>query len=290
MNVIASIVRGVSLVVAALTAAATPATPAQLCTLQDPRLTESSGLAVSGATLYTHNDSGDGPRFFALDRGCRTVATYTLVGAGAVDWEDMARGAGALWLGDIGDNGSSRASVVVYRVPEPGSRPAVQRVAASAYRFRYEDGPHDAEALLVHPGTGQLFVVTKTYTGTAGVYAAPQHPSLHAVNVLTGVGTLRLRPSGTAGGPLGVVGQLAVTGGDVSADGERVVVRTYTDAYEWTVTGGDLAGAFAGSPSRTSLPATDQGEAISYDSDGRSWITTSEGAGAVVHRIARRPS
>jgi hypothetical protein len=266
-----------------------PAAPADplLCHLQDRRITESSGVAVSPGVIWTHNDSGDGARFFALDRSCRTLATYTVAGGRATDWEDMARGAGALWFGDIGDNDAERSGVVVYRVPEPSARPAVQSVRATAYRFRYDDGPHDAEALLVEPRTGQVFVVTKSFLGKASVYAGPLAPSASSTNVLTKVGSFRLSPSGTAGGPAGVAGQVSVTGGDISPRGDRIVVRTYTDAYEWVVTGGDVAAAFEGEPVRTELPETEQGEAIAYDTDGRSWVTTSEGTGAPVHRIAR---
>jgi hypothetical protein len=32
--------------------------------------------------------------------------------------------------------------------------------AARAYRLRYPDGPHNAEVLLVHPRTGDLYIVT----------------------------------------------------------------------------------------------------------------------------------
>ena len=105
--------------------------------------------------------------------------------------------------------------------------------------------------------------------------------------LLTEVASFRLTPSGTPGGPVGPVGQVSVTGADISPDAERVVVRTYTDAYEWVVRDGDVAAAFAGEPTRTALPETEQGEAIAYDTDGRSWVTTSEGNGAPVHRLAR---
>ena len=109
---------------ALLATAGAPATAADplLCALQDERLTESSGVAVGRDVLWTHNDSGDSARFFALDRRCRTVGTFTVAGATATDWEDMARGAGALWFGDIGDNASTRAEIAVWRVPEPRTR------------------------------------------------------------------------------------------------------------------------------------------------------------------------
>ena len=272
--------------VAAPDAAAT-AVPTTLCSLQDSRITESSGLAVGDGVLWTHNDSGDSARFFALDRSCRTRATFNVSGVTATDWEDMARGAGALWFGDTGDNASTRSEVLVQRVAEPRVTPGTHTVRATTYRFRYEDTAHDAETLLVHPRTGQLFVVTKTYLGLATVYAAPRHPSASAVNVLTRVGSFTIAPSGTSGGPIGPPGQLSATAGDINPSADRVVVRTYTDAYEWTVRGGDVVAAFVVQPTRTALPETSQGEAIAYDTDGRSWLTTSEGKGAPVHRIAR---
>lgn len=263
------------------------AAPTTLCSLQDDRLTESSGLAVlSDGSLVTHNDSGDAARFFVLDRRCRTTAVHTL-SADASDWEDMARGGGALWFGDIGDNAMTRADVVVQRVAERSLRRKGGAVPATAYRLVYPDGAHDAETLLAHPRTGRLFVVTKAYTGTSLVYAAPEVLSATAPNALVRVGQFQVLPSGTTGGPIGPVGQLSTTGGDISPRLDRVVVRTYTDAYEWTVSGGDVAGAFAASPRRTPLPETTQGEAIAYDRDGTTLLTTSEGAGAPVHRLTR---
>lgn len=283
-----------------LTVAALPAQAGaqEVCRFQDPRITESSGLVLSSSTdrvLFTHNDSGDEARFFAVDDRCRTLATYVLPGVDASDWEDMARGPGpggdpALWFGDIGDNAMLRGEIVVQRVAEPvptrrSAKPVP--IASTAFRLAYEDGPHDAETLLADPRTGRLLVVTKTFVGAAAVYAAPAVLDPTAVNVLTRVGELALPPSGTAGGPVGPFGQLATTGGDVARDGSRVVVRTYTDAYEWQVRDGDLAGAITltAPRTRTALPPTAQGEAIGYAADSRTLWVSSEGAGAPVHRL-----
>jgi hypothetical protein len=38
---------------------------------------------------------------------------------------------------------------------------------AVRYDLQYEDGPHDAEALLIHPKTGHLFIVTKSLAGSS---------------------------------------------------------------------------------------------------------------------------
>jgi hypothetical protein len=260
----------------ALLAALLVASPSPtLCHLQDTRIQESSGVAVSPGVLWTHNDSGDTARFFALDRHCRTLATYDVTNETARDWEDMARGGGYLWFGDIGDNRSTRTSIAVVRVPEPHVSPGSHAVMATVFRFTYPDGPHDAETLLLHPRTGQLYFVTKTLLGPAGVYAAPLHPSVGKLNPLTEVGTVSAGLMGT------------FTSGDINADATRLVLRTYSEAFEWRLDGGDVVQALKGTPTVTDLPPTDQGEAIAYDTDGRSWITTSEGKGAPVDRVAR---
>lgn len=53
-------------------------------TIEDPRITESSGLAASRAhpgIYWTHNDSDDGPYVYAVDsRTGKTVATITMKG------------------------------------------------------------------------------------------------------------------------------------------------------------------------------------------------------------------
>jgi hypothetical protein len=267
-------------------------------TFADPRISESSGLASSSTPgiLFTHNDSGDDARFFAVDDQGRTRTVYTLPGVQARDWEDMARGPdergrSSLWLGDIGDNNATRdRGLLVHRVrePAPGSREQVTTEQPTSFRLRYPDGPGDAETLLVHPRTGRLYVVTKPLAGPAKVYAAPAVLDAGGPNALELVASVDLDPTGTPGGPgIGGLAQLLVTAGDIAPDGSRVALRTYTDLYEWPLEGDDLAGAFASGPAVTPLPETRQGEGLAYSADGRAVLVSSEGEGAPVHRLTR---
>lgn len=277
----------------ALALAASPASaygPADLlCSFDDPRITESSGVASSARSdgvFYTHNDSGGGPVFFALNTACETLASYTVDGALASDWEDMARAGEMLLLGDIGDNARARPAVTVYEVPEPVVDEAGRRVSGRArpsrtFHLVYEDGPRDAETLLADPATGLPAVVSKEASGASGVYrteviatldGGPRGPQV--VGLLRRVGTLPLDELG---------GDVLATGGDVSPEGDRLVVRTYYEAYEWTLEDGDLASASA--PVRIELPKTRQAEAICYTRDGTALLTTSEGTFAPVHRV-----
>ncbi|MGH9024165.1 MAG: hypothetical protein ACRDV9_13870, partial [Acidimicrobiia bacterium] len=248
----------------------------QRCHLGDRQIAESSGVASaswSDDVVWTHNDSGDRPRFFAVSTtSCATLAVYAVSGAEAVDWEDMARSERTLYLGDIGDNAGRRPSVTVYEVAEPGADDPAGTVPPTARRvLRYPDGAHDAESLLVDPTTGRLVVVTKVATGRSGVYRAPPG----------GDGVMEKLAEVTVTGlaPL-------TTGADATA--ERIIVRTYFDAYEWDVLPGDtLAGALARRPAPVALPITLQGEAIAYTRDGQGLWTTSESEGAPVHLLRR---
>ena len=263
---------------------------------QDPRIAESSGLATAsqGDLVYTHNDSGDEARVFAVGLDGVTRTTYVLPGLEPRDWEDMARGPdeqgrSSLWLGDIGDNNAARTNgLLVHRIAEPPPTDAEQVVteAPTSFRLRYPDGPRDAESLIVHPVTGRLYVVTKPLAGTAGVYEAPAPLDAGRPNVLELVAEARTGATGTPGGPgIGGIANYLVTAGDIAPDGRRVALRTYTDLYEWTVPGDDLAAAFDGEPTIMPLPQTRQGEGLAYAPDGGSVLVSTEGPAGEVHRI-----
>lgn len=271
-----------------------------LCRFQDPAINESSGLAASSRSrdyFFTHNDSGDNARIFAVDRRGRTLATFRVPGADNEDWEDMARGRDAagrpvLLLGDIGDNRRERSFLTIYQTPEPEvdpTRTGVKRATERAVRFdvRYPDGPHDAETLLCDLATGRIFIVTKGIRSSA-VYASKGRLRANEPNVLSKVSWVRFMSlPATTLALSDQLGRLLATGGDLSPDGSHVVVRTYTDAYEWKVVGKDVAAAFRTAPTRLPLPDTSQGEAAAYGSDGKSILFSSEKRNAPVHELTR---
>ncbi|MBV9926257.1 MAG: hypothetical protein JOZ96_14650 [Acidobacteria bacterium] len=259
-----------------------PAQPVQLATLEDARIRESSGLVASRRNpglFWTHNDSGDGPFIYAFDRAGRSRGAWRVEGADALDWEDIAAGPGPvqgqsyLYVGDIGDNERKLPFIVVYRFPEPDARePAYGREPrptepAEAIRLKYPDGAHNAEALAVHPTTGDIYVITKA-NAEAGVYklAAPFDPK--ALNILTKVATLR--------GP-DFFGTL-VTGADISPDGRRAALCDYAQGYELTLPPGAASfdEIWKQKPVALSLGARLQGESVAYRLDGAALLATSE--------------
>ena len=242
--------------------------------ISDPRITESSGLAASllhPGVLWTHNDSGDDPRIFAIAPDGSTAATFTLPDAPARDWEAISSGRDAdgrpvLWIGDIGDNLGVWRSVRVLKVREP----EVLRDGAlewTRYDLAFADGPRNAEALLADPATGRLYVASKETSG-AGLYAAPSPLVAGSRNTLRRVGDV---PS-------------VITDGAFSADGSRVALVDYVYAWVYRWTGDGLAP----DPQRILLPARGQGESVAWTDDGSALLVGSEGVRSPIWRVPVR--
>jgi hypothetical protein len=261
-------------------------TPVHLANLEDRAIDESSGIVASRRNpdlFWTHNDSGSGPFLYAFDREGRERGTWRVTGAKANDWEDIASGPGAekgqtyLYVGDIGDNSRERQEIVVYRIAEPAVTATVDNWSdaqptepAEAIRLRYADGKHDAEALAVHPVTGDLYVITKTMNATsaAGVYKLAAPFSTSTVNTLDKVGEIRL-PSIFPG---------MMTGADISPDGRKVILCDYLNAYEMSLPegSGGFDEVWKQTPVIVKLGGRRQGEAVCYRLDGRAILATSE--------------
>jgi hypothetical protein len=262
---------------AAAPSAAPPATaaakPVTRCTVTDARLPEISGLVVVGDKMLAMNDGGDRVSVYLLDSACR-VATVHTAGVDPYDPEDLAVGRdGTVWLADTGDNRTDRPTVALIAVRPNGT--------TGVYRLTYPDGPHDAEALLLTPD-GTPYIVTKEVLGASGVYRPLAKLVSGGTVGLGKVSTVNVTLTGTPGGPVGRAGQLMITGGAIAADGSRLALRTYTDAYVWPMSGSDVVAALSAHPIRIPLPASPQGEAISFSADGKQLVVASEGLPSAV--------
>ncbi|MEV4438140.1 hypothetical protein AB0K09_03840 [Streptomyces sp. NPDC049577] len=231
-------------------------------TIEDSRIKESSGLAASRAypgVYWTHNDSGDGPYVFAVDgRTGRTLARVTLDGVNTRDAEAISLGPdGNLYLGDIGDNlGGSWPEVWIYRFPEPKELKDTT-VTPVRYTVRYDDGPRDAESLMVHPKTGRVYIVSKKRSGKGALYEAPEQLSASGVNTFRRVADINVW----------------ATDGAFSPDGTRLVVRGYFEAREYRWQNGRPQEI-----GRPEVPLQRQGESVTFTPDGRTLMYGSEGA------------
>lgn len=246
-------------------------------------INEASGLALSAArpgVVYVHNDSGDSARFFAITQAGADLGAFALEGAAAFDWEDMALGPcspggpSCLYFADTGDNKRQRASVTLYRVPEPASLDAsIKSFASDAIPFVYPDGPHDAEALLVHPTTGVVTIVTKVKDGRSLVFELPMPltPGQKATAVRVG----EMEPP--RGSP-------RITSGAVHPQGKGVLLRTYTHLFYYAMAPGQTAAqAVLGAACEMPVADESQGESVAWLPSGDGYVTVSEGTNAPLH-------
>ena len=241
---------------AAGTARATEAPePEKVFTVSDHRIVESSGLSwldVDGERYtVTVNDSGDTGQVFTLDAEGRTVGTTTFTPSPR-DVEALAPADdGHVWVGDIGDNLRARDFVLLTRVPVgPGDRAAESPVRRELV---YPDRARDAEALLAHPGTGELFVVTKSVL-EGRVYAVPFGTEARSEQGRSTLVDLAAAPS-------------LITDGAFWPGGDFVLLRNYTHAHLLTFPEWDLVGSFE-------LPEQPQGEGVTVLPDGEILLST----------------
>ena len=146
-----------------------------------PALAEVSGLVKSarGDFFWTHNDSGDAPRLFAIDAegaplwpAWRRLAAadwpgHAIANAAHFDWEAITLHEGVLYIADVGNNGNARRDLGVYVVHEPDPL-AVDKMRALLFLpIRYPDQVEhpgatwhfDCESVFV--ADGKLHFITK---------------------------------------------------------------------------------------------------------------------------------
>lgn len=265
--------------------------PTVVGTVTSQSLPEISGMVASRSqpgVFWVHNDSGGQPRVYAINEQGTLRAGYQLMGAQAVDWEDIAIGPGPnpgqdyLYLGDIGDNSEQADLAIVYRIPEPtvpaSSGGLVQVGGVEAFGFRYANGnTHNAEALLVDPFNGDVIIFTKSASGNSSIYRASPPFVSGQVHDTTLLGVIDFTVPGYPG-----TGE--VTGGDISPTGD-VLIRTYYVAYFWPrPPGAGFVATLNGGACATVLQGEPQGEAIAFRPGQRSWYTVSEGANQPIYR------
>ena len=255
---------------------------------------ESSGIAASrcqDGVLWTHNDSGDDAFIYAINTTGESLGTWRVPDIQNVDWEDIASykdGSGKcyVYIGEIGDNKSRRAEHAVYRVAEPDALHAnkgssrkdpLSTGPADVVRFSYPDYNQDAETLMVHPQTGDIYVITKRVSGPAGVYRLGPDFGSNSTNRLEKITELSVPaiPNGL------------LTGGDISPDGRRVILCDYTQGYELRLPDGDanFDDIWQQTPEPVELGKRAGGEAITYSLDGTSIFATSEGKNSPVIQV-----
>lgn len=266
----------------------------EIAVLEDKNVNESSGVTASrknAGMFWTHNDSGGGAFIYAFDTKGKRRGVWRVTGAENTDWEDIAIFTkdqnSYLYIGDIGDNDKKRESIIVYRIVEPDVKKedanatkskALETDKAEMIRLQYPDGKHDAETLLVHPMTGDIYVVTKTSKSAAAIYKV-SNPSVSETNKLVKISDVSV-PSIMKG---------FLTGGAISPDGRRVILCDYFAGFEFVLPANSTKfdDIWKAKPLTVNIGQRQQGEAVCYASDGKAIYSTSEKTPAPLFEVRR---
>jgi hypothetical protein len=249
--------------------------------VESPNLVEASGLAYSRTTpgvMWSHNDSRDGPRLYALGTDGSDLGTFEVTGGFAFDWEDIGAGPDSngegsyLYVGDIGDNFDIRDGLItLHRVQDMDPADMTDAFPESApIALVYPDGGFNAEALFIDPVDPAVYVITKSRT-EAFVYRG----SIELVE-----GALEMELVAT------LFLDAEVSGADISADGSLIALRGYNTVWMWHRTNGQtIAQALGTEPCEAPSPNERQGESIAIDPELNYW-TLSEGTNKDINFIA----
>lgn len=233
------------------------------------QIIEASGIADSKANpgfLWVHEDSGNPPQLHLLSHNGKKKKTIYLKNAANRDWEDMALANGPLperkyiYLGEIGDNNAVHGEVSFYRFEEP-SFTADTITEYDVIRFKYEDGPRDAEAFLVDNDSRDIFIITKREKKSR-VYQLIYPYRLSEINEARFV--LELSYSG-------------VVSAAISADAKEIIIKTYSRLFYYTrMPGQTIPEALQRQYLPLDYQIEPQGEAVCFSSDSSGFYTLSE--------------
>lgn len=236
---------------------------------------ELSGIAASqnyAGVVYVHEDSGNSNEVYISNTKGEDLGKIILDGVSNRDWEDIAYGPGPdpakkyIYVAEIGDNDSKYPSIFVYRFPEPAininSSANSVHVTPDKLQFTYPGGAVNAESLLLDPSTKDLFIATKQ-VGKSTLYVARYPQSSTAPTVLK---------------PLASLPFDLLTAGDISTDGNEILLRNTGQIWYWKRNANESVDkAILRKPQDAPYARNEhQGEALCFAADGTGYFTTSE--------------
>lgn len=232
---------------------------------------ESSGLVRSRQwpdVFWTHNDSGDESRIFAIRRDGsvihpegRSLGDYKGIeirGAVNIDWEDIAADdEGNLIIAACGNNANTRRDLALYIVPEPWPEHTTVTRVTRTIPFYFPDQPPI-------PGSPRNFDCEAVFWARGRIYLLTKHRSDRKTKLY------RLDEArAETRVPLTLLGEFdiggMVTAADASPDGRRLAVLTYDAVWLFELAGrGD--DYFGGAIRRLPIKAK-QCEALCFDGE-----------------------
>lgn len=244
----------------------------EVATFQTKKIKESSGTAISRRdpdVVWTHNDSGDKARLYAIRLDGKLLAEVDVDDAKSSDWEDLCSfrrdGKNYLAIGDIGDNNRRRRNAEIYVLEEPDLEKAkkgkLEVKPLACIKVNYPGGPVDSEAL-AYDAERQQFVVASKEKFRCVLYEVD-------ASVLDEDRTLDAVPSHSLLLPM-------VTAADISSNADRMVFSTYGPGFVIRRSAGGKWKARGDEIEFLELPSRRQGESICFGSQDKRLILTSE--------------
>jgi hypothetical protein len=223
---------------------------------------EASGITYSTTQpgkFWIQEDSGNPPQLYLINNNGELEYKTYVKNATNRDWEDIAIAGNQLFIADIGDNNLIYPDYTVYTFTEPASVTDTI-TTAKAIRFKYPDGAHDAEALLVDPTSKDIFIITKR-DNPSKIYKLA-YPYDQPMNITNAVGT---------------VDYSGVTAAALAPDGKEVIIKTYTNLYYYKRKSNEPLSETI-NQAYLKIPYTfePQGEALSFAWDNGGFYTLSE--------------
>ena len=255
--------------------------------IENDDIQEASGIVASLTNdniIWTHNDSGDSNRIFAMDTQGKHLGEYFLNDSQNRDWEDIAIGPGPeeglhyLYVGDIGDNFSENDIKHIYRVIEPqlnssSNFNSIQLDGIESISFQYEDGNRDAETLIIDPLTKDIIIISKREETAVHIYSLPFPQDTDNILTANLIMTKDFYPNDN------FVTSQWIVGGDISYDGKEILIKSYTDIFYFSRTNNQsFYDALNNEEIKFPYITEPQGEAICWDANISGYYTLSEEA------------
>ena len=238
------------------------------------QLDEISGIAVgSDGLFWVHNDSGDAPVLYGINKKGEMLFSSSIEGAQAVDWEELAThraadGSLTLYIADLGDNKERRKDPQIYVVKEPEK---LTTPLIATLPLTYADlGPRDVEAIAIDSTSNTLFVTTKGRGGTVYILSGllKDHQLVEPLKVIHSYTIDHTAPP---------KGHLFVTAMDISPDGNMMAIRDYVSIQLWVKSETQQwREVLKQPPCILHPPYQPQGESLAFSADSTSLWTISE--------------
>lgn len=282
-----------------------PAVPKEGVTIRNKRLEEISGMVSSSRradVLWVVNDDepDEKGRLYAIGRDGSSIASFQIQGAKNYDWEDVSRtrwkGRSYLIVADIGDNRASRNYCRLYFVAEPLVYPQMTTSSSvlalpveRSVIYRYENGPRDCEAMACElsgewayfvskrksqPEVYRLPLSTVTRDGSAELVGHLKPPVLGKEGMDDFSSLMR-----------GIALGNQVTAMDVSPDGRRAALLTYSRILLYEKKGRPWIEVLQDTPKVMGYPPLYQAEALCFSSDSKGLYVCSEGQNSPLYYL-----